>query len=129
MIVDVKAAGSQTSCYLSCRERETKLRFRDSQRGLGGSYMRTAVTTLQLLLELVSDEQVHTTAGLSTLLIVMSAVAKQSQATAGHSRVSYCTACSCPPSSPTPIASAARQPLLLPSGMLVVAWLIACVAA
>lgn len=51
-----------TRCF-NCRERETKLRFRDSQRGLGGSYMRTAVTTLQLLLELVSDEQVRSVAG------------------------------------------------------------------
>ena len=53
-----------TYCF-NRRERETKLRFRDSQRGLGGSYMRTAVTTLQLLLELVSDEQVHSDAGRS----------------------------------------------------------------
>ena len=62
--------------------------------------MRTAVTTLQLLLELVSDEQVHTTAGLSTLLIVMSAVAKKSQPTAGVSLHSL----------PTPAAQTDNQP-------------------
>lgn len=40
------------------RERKTKEDFCDHQRGLGGSYMRTAVTTLALLLELVNDDDV-----------------------------------------------------------------------
>ena len=40
-------------------ERETKSSFLQYQRGLGGSYMRTAVSTLALLLELVSDDQVR----------------------------------------------------------------------
>jgi len=40
------------------QERKTKEDFCDHQRGLGGSYMRTAVTTLALLLELVNDDDV-----------------------------------------------------------------------
>ena len=42
----------------SGRERKMKEDFCDYQRGLGGSYMRTAVTTLALLLELESDDDV-----------------------------------------------------------------------
>lgn len=48
----------QWSVGLVRRERQRKQEFAEYQRGLGGSYMRTAVTTLHLLLELVSDDDV-----------------------------------------------------------------------